>query len=72
MKPKTCQILSFLQNYSNSVIGSVLYASIGSSLAFCFVPKQTTYIFRLLKKPTIYYTLKFFPVTNNRCESGFH
>ena len=49
MKPKTWQIVSLLQNFSNSVTGSALYASIALFLVFYFVPKQTTYIFRLLK-----------------------
>ena len=47
MKPKTWQILSLLQNFSNSVTGSALYANIALFLVLYFVPKQTTYVFGL-------------------------
>ena len=50
MKPKTWQILSLFQNFSNSVTGSAVYASIALLLVFYFVPKQTS-LFELLKQP---------------------
>ena len=45
MKPKTWQILSLFKNFSNSVTGSALYASIALFLVLYFVPKKTIYIF---------------------------
>ena len=42
MKPKTRYILSHFQNFSNSVTGLALYASIAFVLVLYFVPKQTT------------------------------
>ena len=49
MIPRTWQILSLFQNFSNSVTGSALYASTALFLVLYFVPKQATYIFGLLK-----------------------
>ena len=49
MKPKTWQILSHFQNFSNSITGLALHASIALFLVLYFVPKQTTYVFKLLK-----------------------
>ena len=49
MKPKTWQILSHFQNFTDSIRGLALYASIALFLVLSFVPKQTTYIFKLLK-----------------------
>ena len=49
MKPKTWQILSHFQNVNNNITGLALYASIALFLVLYFVPKQTTYILKLLK-----------------------
>ena len=49
MKPKTWQILPYFQTFSNSTTGLALYASIALFLVLYVVPKQTTYIFKLLK-----------------------
>ena len=49
MKPETWQILPHFQNFSNSITGLALHASIAMFLVSYFVPKKTTYIFKLLE-----------------------
>ena len=49
MIPRAWQILPLFQNFSKIVTGSALYVSIALFLALYFVPKQTAYIFGLLK-----------------------
>ena len=49
MKSKTWQILPHFQNFSDSITGLTLHASIALFLVLYFVPKQKTYILKLLK-----------------------
>ena len=49
MKPKTWKILSYFQNFRDSVTGSALYASIAFFFSFVFYSKTRNLHVRIFK-----------------------